>query len=135
MNLLLDTHIALWAIGDNPNLPQKAKELIMDPDNSVYFSSVSTWEVMMKHDAPHTNLSLTASEFVEYCEEAGYFQLNMNNKHVVAASLLDASEAENHGHKDPFYRLLLAQAKAENYSFLTHDSKIEWYNEKCVIKV
>ena len=135
MNLLLDTHIALWAIGDNPKLPARAKELIMDPDNTVYFSAVSTWEVMMKHEAPHTNLSLTAADFIAYCEESGYFQLNMTSKHVAAASQLDTAEAEKHNHKDPFDRLLLAQAKAENYSFVTHDSKFDYYNEKCVIRV
>ncbi len=135
MNLLLDTHIALWAIGDNPKLSEKAKELITDPDNTVYFSSVSTWEVMMKHDAPHTNLDLTASEFVKYCEEAGYYQLNMANKHVVAASQLDVTCAEKHNHKDPFDRLLLAQAKAENFSLITHDSKFDYYDEKCILKV
>lgn len=135
MNLLLDTHIALWAISDNPKLSDKAKELIMDPDNTIYFSAVSTWEVMMKYDAPNSNLSLSASDFISYCEEAGYFQLNMTNKHVVAASDLDITLAEEHGHKDPFDRLLLAQAKAENYSFLTHDSKFDYYNERCVIRV
>lgn len=135
MNLLLDTHIALWAIGDNPKLPDKAKKLIMDPDNTIYFSAVSSWEVLMKHDAPNSNLSLTAPEFISYCEEAGFFPLNMMDKHVVTASQLDTSKADQHGHKDPFDRLLLAQAKSENYSLLTHDAKIDYYNEKCVIKV
>lgn len=135
MNLLLDTHIALWAISDNPKLSDKAKELIMDPDNTIYFSAVSTWEVMMKHDAPNSSLSLSASDFISYCEEAGYFQLNMTNKHAVAASDLDITLAEEHGYKDPFDRLLLAQAKAENYSFLTHDSEFDYYNERCVIRV
>ena len=135
MNLLLDTHIALWAIGNNPKLPDKAKELILDPDNTIYFSAISTWEVMMKHSVPNSSLSITAPEFISYCEEAGFFPLNLVNKHVVTASHLDTSEADKHGHKDPFDRLLLAQAKAENFSLLTHDSKIDYYNEKCVVKV
>jgi len=135
MNLLLDTHIALWAIGDNPKLSERAKELILDPDNTVYFSAVSTWEVLMKHDAPHTNLSLTALEFIQYCEGAGFYQLNLSSRHVVEASQLDVTEAENHGHRDPFDRILLAQAKAENYAFITHDPKIDYYHEKCVVKV
>ena len=135
MNLLLDTHIALWAMGDNSKLSTKARELIIDPDNTVYYSVVSTWEVFMKHDAPNSNLDLTASEFVKYCEESGYYQLNITNKHVLTASQLNTTEAEKHNHKDPFDRLLLSQAKAENYSFITHDSKIEYYGEKCVIIV
>ena len=135
MNLLLDTHIALWAIGDNPKLSDKAKHLIMDPDNTIYYSAISTWEVMMKHNAPNSNLSITAQEFISYCEEAGFFPLNMANKHIVTASQLNTAEADSYNHKDPFDRLLLAQAKSENFSFLTHDAKFDYYNEKCVIKV
>lgn len=135
MNLLLDTHIALWSLGDSPKLPAKARELIIDPDNTVYYSVVSTWEVLMKHDAPNTNLSLTAPDFVKYCEEAGYYQLNITNKHVLTASQLNTTQAEKHNHKDPFDRLLLAQAKSENFSLITHDSKIDYYDEKCIVKV
>ena len=49
MNLLLDTHIALWALNDDPSLSEKAKELILDPDNTIYYSMVSVWEVLLKH--------------------------------------------------------------------------------------
>lgn len=135
MNILLDTHIALWAIGDSPKLSEKARKLIMDPDNTIYFSSVSSWEVLIKHSAPNTNLDLTVSEFITYCEEAGYYPLTISNNHIVSASELDIIEAEKHNHRDPFDRLLLAQAKVENLSFLTHDSKFDYYHEKCVIKV
>ena len=66
MNILLDTHIALWAISDDPKLPKKAKELILDPDNTIYYSAVSMWEVMLKHDSQKNNLDLTAAEFADY---------------------------------------------------------------------
>ena len=134
MNILLDTHIALWAISDHPKLPDKARELITDPDNTIYYSAVSAWEVMLKHDSPRNNLSLTPEDFISYCEEAGYVALNMKPKHVIAASRLDTSAADKQ-HNDPFDRLLLAQAKSENFSFLTHDEKIPLYNENCVIAV
>lgn len=134
MIILLDTHIALWAISDDPKLPQNAKELILDPDNTLYYSAVSIWEVMLKHDSPKSNLKLTAAEFVDYCEESGYYPLNVTPKHTFTAEKLDVSKIDKE-HRDPFDRLLLAQAKAENYSFLTHDEKLPLYNEKCVIKV
>ena len=134
MNILLDTHIALWAISDDPKLPKKAKELILDPDNTIYYSAVSMWEVMLKHDSQRNNLDLTAAEFADYCEESGYYPLNMTPKHTLTAEKLDVSKIEKE-HRDPFDRLLLAQAKTENYSFLTHDSKLQLYQEKCVIKV
>lgn len=51
MNILLDTHIAIWAISNHPSLSKKARKLISDPDNTIYFSSVSVWEVLLKHDS------------------------------------------------------------------------------------
>ena len=134
MNILLDTHIALWAISGHPKLPEKARELITDPDNTIYYSAVSAWEVLLKHDSPRNNLTLTPEDFISYCEDAGYVALNMKPKHVSAASGLDAAPVDKQ-HSDPFDRLLLAQAKAENFSFLTHDEKIPLYHEKCVIAV
>ena len=134
MNILLDTHIALWAILDHPKLPIKARELIMDPDNTIYYSAVSAWEVLLKHDSPRNNLTLTAEEFITYCDESGYVALTMKPKHIATASRLDLSRLEKQ-HSDPFDRLLLSQAKTENFSFLTHDEKIPLYNEKCVIAV
>ena len=134
MNILLDTHVAIWAIANHPNLSQKARELISDPDNIIYFSSISVWEVLLKHDSPKNNLTLSPEEFVEYCEESGFFKLNLSTKHVLVASSLDISKVDKE-HRDPFDRLLLSQAKAENYSFLTHDARIPLYKEKCTIMV
>lgn len=135
MNILLDTHVALWAICDDPRLPDKARNLISDPLNNIYYSSVSVWEILLKNSSPNNNLKLTAADFIDYCDESGYYLLNMTARHVVVCSKLITADAEEHGHKDPFDRLLLAQAKAENYAFLTHDSKLQYYNEKCLIEV
>ena len=49
MNLLLDTHVAIWALNDDPALSEKARELILDPDNTIYYSTISVWEVLLKH--------------------------------------------------------------------------------------
>ena len=134
MNILLDTHIAIWAIANHPNLSQKAREFISDPDNTIYFSSISVWEVLLKHDSPKNNLTLSPEQFVEYCEESGFYKLHLSTKHVLVASSLDVSKVDKE-HRDPFDRLLLSQAKAENYSFLTHDARIPLYKEKCAIMV
>ena len=131
MNLLLDTHIALWALADHPNLSKKAKGLITDPDNTIYFSSVSVWEILLNHDSPSNNLTLTPADFVQYCEDAGYIPLNMKPEHVITASKLEASTIDKQ-HSDPFDRLLLAQAKTENLVFLTHDVKFSLCKERCV---
>ncbi len=134
MNILLDTHIAIWAISNHPNLSNKACDLITNYNNNIYYSSVSVWEVLLKCNSPKNNLRLTADDFVDYCDKAGYYQLNMVSKHVIEAQKLYESNGDNK-HKDPFDRMLLAQAKAENYVLLTHDQSFLLYNEKCVIKV
>ena len=134
MNILLDTHVALWAIADHPKLPKAAREFIIDPDNTIYYSSVSVWEVLLKHDSLKNNLTLTPEEFVDFCEGSGYIALNMKPKHVVTAFMLDTSAVDKQ-HSDPFDRLLLSQAKSENFTFLTHDAKMPLYNEKCVTMV
>ena len=65
MNLLLDTHIALWAIIDDPRLPAKARELISDRYNNIYYSSVSVWEILLKSSSPNNNFHLSPSDFVQ----------------------------------------------------------------------
>ena len=72
MNILLDTHVALWAITDHPRLSKTARDFITDPDNTIYYSVVSAWEVLLKHDSPKNNLTLTPEEFIDFCEGAGY---------------------------------------------------------------
>ena len=79
-------------------------------------------------------LTLTPEQFVEYCSESGFYQLPLSTKHVLVASSLDISKVDK-VHRDPFDRLLLSQAKAENYSFLTHDPRMPLYKEKCTIMV
>ena len=134
MNLLLDTHIAIWALNDDPALSEKARELILDPDNTIYYSTVSVWEVLLKHTRRPGNIPFDESDFSEGCREAGFVPLSLTDKHVLAVHTL--SRPNNiREHNDPFDRLLLAQAKVENLSFLTHDELIPGYEEKCVIPV
>ncbi len=134
MNILLDTHIAIWALNDDPSLSERARSLILDPDNTIYYSSVSTWEVYLKHCKDNTNLELSADMFSEYCNEAGFIPLALYDKHVFTVSTLKRPE-EASAHNDLFDRLLIAQAKTENMSFLTHDNLFPYYNESCIISV
>lgn len=134
MKVLLDTHIAVWSLLDIGELSQKARKLILDPSNSIYYSPVSTWEVHLKHRRHPENMEMDAADFSDYCQKTGFIPLNLCDKHVAeVVTLLRADNAPEH--KDPFDRLLLAQAKAENIMFLTHDSKMIFYNEPCVICV
>ena len=134
MNLLLDTHIAIWALNDDDALSDKARELILNPDNTIYYSAVSVWEVLLKHARRPENIPFNEADFSEGCKEAGFIALDLSDKHILAVRAL-SRPAKSKEHNDPFDRLLLAQAKAENLFFLTHDNLISDYQEKCVISV
>ena len=134
MNILLDTHIAIWALDDDPALSEEARNLILDSDNNIYYSTVSVWEVLLKHARRPKSIPFTEKDFSDACREAGFIPLTLADKHVLAVNtLVRTSKAKEHN--DPFDRILLAQAKVENLSFLTHDELIDGYNEKCVILV
>lgn len=134
MNIILDTHVLIWALNDDPELSKKAVEYILNPANDIYYSTVSIWEVAIKHAIHPDNVTFSGKEFAGYCTEAGYFNLPVYDKHVFAMETLQRP-ADAPKHNDPFDRLLIGQAKAENMMFLTHDTLIPYYNEKCVISV
>ncbi len=134
MTLLLDTHILIWALKDDPKLSEKAKEMILDPDNAVYYSVVSIWEVSIKHASHPEDLEFSGKELSGFCQDAGFFPLELRDKHVYALETIKRPDKAP-PHNDPFDRMLVAQAKTENMSFLTHDSLISYYEEKCIIPV
>lgn len=134
MNILLDTHILIWALNEDPRLPEKARELILDENNAVYYSSVSIWEISIKHAVHPENVAFTGKELSQYCQEAGFLQVEMRDRHVFALETITRAEGAP-PHHDPFDRMLIAQAKAENMSFITHNSLLPYYEEKCIIAV
>jgi len=134
MNILLDIHILIWALNEDPRLPEKARELILDENNAVYYSSVSIWEISIKHAVHPENVAFTGKELSQYCQEAGFLQVEMRDRHVFALETITRAEGAP-PHHDPFDRMLIAQAKAENMSFITHNSLLPYYEEKCIIAV
>ena len=134
MKLLLDTHILIWALNDDSRLSKKARNLILNPRNVVYYSSVSVWEVSIKHALHPENVSFGAKELTTYCKDAGFSPLELREEHVFALETL-ARPDDAPKHNDPFDRALVAQAKTENMTFLTHDSLIPLYQEDCVVWV
>ncbi|MBQ7733624.1 MAG: type II toxin-antitoxin system VapC family toxin [Synergistaceae bacterium] len=129
---LLDTHILLWAIEDpEGKLSAEVRDMIFDPKNPVYFSVVSLWEVAIKHMKSPDKLSISPQRLLAFCEEAGFRHLLLRIKHVMALETLRIADNAP-PHHDPFDRILIAQAKAENMTFLTHDDKLALYDEPCV---
>lgn len=134
MNLLLDTHILIWALNEDPRLSEKARKLILDKNNNIYYSSASIWEVAIKHANHPDNVEFSGKELSQFCEEADFFPLVICDKHIFALETIKRKE-DAPPHHDPFDRLLIAQAKAEKMSFITHDSLIPYYEEKCIVQV
>ncbi len=134
MRLLLDTHIILWALDDNPQLSDQAKSLIVDRKNDIYYSSASVWETTIKYMVKPDKIHISGSELSELCRKMGYRMLLIADNHVKALETL-IYHNPSQVHNDPFDRIMVAQAKAEGLKFLTHDSKIPFYDEECVISV
>lgn len=134
MKLLLDTHIILWALDDNPKLSRQARKIIMDVENDIYYSSASIWETTIKYMAKPDKIHISGSKLSDLCREMGYLMLPIADDHVKALETLTYHNQDS-AHNDPFDRIMLAQAKADGLKFVTHDSKIPFYEEDCVMVV
>jgi len=134
MDFILDTHVLLWAFNDDPKLTDSARKVISSPRNTIYYSIISMWEVSIKHSKSPEKMSCSGTEFMHYCEQAGFKKLPIDDRHVVALESLELKENAP-DHKDPFDRMLLAQAKADCMMLLTHDSKFSGYNEPYIMKI
>ncbi len=100
MNLMLDTRIAIWALNDDSALSAKARELILDPDNTIYYSTVSVWEVMLKHAKRPNEIPFDEKDFSEGCKDAGFVPLNLSDKHILGVRTLARQEGARE-HNDP----------------------------------
>lgn len=72
MKLLLDTHIILWALDDNPKLPNEARTLIMDMKNEIYYSSASIWETTIKYMSRPDKIRISGFKLSDLCQKMGY---------------------------------------------------------------
>lgn len=115
MNLLLDTHVALWAIADSPRLSDQARELILTPRATIWISAASIWEIAIKQGLGRGDMPLSGADAIRYFRDAGYQFLPVDPEHAAAAETLPRH------HQDPFDRLLIAQARVEPMRLLSHD--------------
>ncbi|MDE7327832.1 MAG: type II toxin-antitoxin system VapC family toxin [Lachnospiraceae bacterium] len=134
MKVLLDTHILLWALADDERLPQKAREIILQGENEIYYSTVSVWEVSIKHSLHPEQIPISGHALSGYCRKAGYQTLPLWDEHAWALETITRPPGAPR-HNDPFDRMLIAQAKSEGMLFVTHDALLPYYNETCIIAV
>ncbi len=118
MNLLLDTHVLLWAAYDPARLSTRASNLILDPANSIYFSVASIWEVAIKSSLGRTDFAVDPAELRVSLIANEYNEIQIEAAHALRVATLPPL------HADPFDRILLAQAMAEGFVLLTQDAKV-----------
>ena len=121
MNLLLDTHVLLWAAGVSGQLPVPVRALIEDLGNKTFFSAVSIWEVAIKSAQERPGFNIDPFFLRRHLLEQGYVELAVTGGHAATTALLPAI------HKDPFDRLLIAQAQTEGLTLLTADQVVARY--------
>lgn len=121
MKLLLDTHLLLWAAGDPKRLPKAARLLIEDTQNELLFSAASLWEITIKRSLERRDFQVNPRLFRRALLDNGYSELPITSEHAVNIDHLPPT------HKDPFDRILVAQASVEGITLLTNDRRLADY--------
>jgi len=135
MKILLDTHILIWLILGDEKLSAKARDIILNPKNEVFYSAVSIWEAQIKHIKHPEEFTLTGEMLNTLSLESSLRCIDLIPKHSFLLNTISYSDEAPRLHKDTFDRILICQAKSENMSFITHDELIPYYKESCVISV
>ena len=123
MRVILDTHIMIWAIQGTSRLSQSVRDIINDDNNDVYFSTVSLIEISIKRKAHPEDMPFDAREARKLFVENGYEELPIDSSHAEAMDDLPLL------HRDPFDRMLLAQAKAKGMKVVSHDNRFPAYGD------
>lgn len=119
LNLLLDTHAFLWAIDNNPDLSQEAREAIVDGNNIVFVSAATAWEISIKKAIG--KLKIPNGDYLQELKLHRFTPLAITTEHALAVENLPPH------HKDPFDRMLVAQAQIEKLRLVTRDPRIKAY--------
>jgi PIN domain nuclease of toxin-antitoxin system len=121
VKLLLDTRLLLWAAGQPERLSAAARSLLQDPANDLLFSAASLWEIAIKRGLQRADFQVDARLLRRGLLDNGYQELPISSQHAVAIDSLPPL------HKDPFDRILLAQAMVEGIMLLTVDPLVARY--------
>ena len=123
MRVLLDTHILLWMIGESRSLSALARRILADEANELFFSPISIAEVAVKRQKNVALMPLSSDDVRFGAEESGVRELAFDSSHAISLATLPLH------HRDPFDRMLLAQAKASGMKILSHDDKFPAYGD------
>jgi PIN domain nuclease of toxin-antitoxin system len=123
MRLLVDTHLLLWAAARSRRLPKEARRLLEDPENEVFFSAASLWEVVIKATLRKPDFKVDVAVLRPGLAEMGFAELAVSGAHAEKLARLPPL------HKDPFDRMLVAQSLAEPLVLLTNDGVLAGYGD------
>ena len=132
MQILLDTHYLLWFLSGDSRITKEALEIIMNPDNHIYYSTVSLWEIEIKHKKHPDVVPYTSKEISDACLDIDLENLPIFNKHIYQLNNLRKYD-NSPSHNDPFDLILLAQAKRSGMKLLTHNHLFKYYDEECLL--
>jgi PIN domain nuclease of toxin-antitoxin system len=121
VRLLLDTHLLIWAAQGIEHVPAVGRALMEAPENDLYFSVASLWEIAVKQGLRRSSFQIDARILRRCLIDSGYNELAIFGEHAVTIDMLPPI------HKDPFDRLLIAQAAAEGMILLTNDAVLSKY--------
>ncbi len=121
MNFLLDTHLLLWAAANDDLMSRKADQMIKNPQNRLWFSVASLWEITIKRALDRPDFSADAGQMRAGLLANGYEELQIDGRHCLALATLPPI------HGDPFDRMLIAQAATEGMTLVTSDKKVAQY--------
>jgi PIN domain nuclease of toxin-antitoxin system len=122
MKAILDTHVILWWVTNDLQLSQAVRNIIADSENTLYCSVASSWEIIIKFNAGKLPLPEPPTQFIQSCLSVNHFE----NMAIDLPHVLQINTLPDH-HKDPFDRILIAQAQVENMPILTVDRLIVQY--------
>ncbi len=122
MRILLDTHLLIWLVGASERLPSSAREAIENSNNQLFFSAASIWELSIKTSTGGARLELPPEILHRQLLDHNFHELPVTATHGLAVCGLEQI------HKDPFDRILIAQAMSEGMLLLTSDETIARYN-------
>lgn len=126
MKYLIDTHILIWFIEGSERLSKEIIALIADPTNEIYISQASLWEMAIKISIGKLSLSISISELERFLITHQFQILLINFYHYEELQNLPFH------HQDPFDRMIVAQAKVEDYIIVTHDDRFKLYSIKII---
>lgn len=126
MDILLDTHVVIWFITDDPKLPVASKKFIENPNNNCFVSVATYWEMSIKYSLDRLDLQNSLDRIFEIIEESGFELLPITSSHILTTSKLAFH------HRDPFDRMIIGQALHEGMKIMSADAQFENYSSEII---